>query len=527
MNKRKLVTAILMATILTLWMVTMLPIGVQAVDIIVDPELPYATIQEGINAASSGDTVLVYPGVYVENVVIHENVSGLTLKSVEQYGANIQGSLRIEADDVSVLGFTLTDATAYWGEYHSIFVLAEGALIEGNFIDGLGTNNPPTLKLNGIMMNTYNNPSLVSAEIVDNHIANVQMGIYAQGNTPFVASGNTIENTTWCGIGIDSDAGAEIYENTFINCEFSLEVFRANVVANYNNLCANSVAVYKCGVEVLDATLNWWGTSVALEVYSMASGNVDVYPWLDAPFPDGNPIEPELTLSPDEGISVFWIYGSDFSPDSDITLTWDGESIYGDLPSYFIDVHTNYVGMFGTIGLVMTQDVPGEHNVTAIDGYGFSVTATFTVLDLTGPAGADGADGADGATGPAGADGADGADGATGPAGADGADGVDGQDGATGPEGPTGETGLTGPAGAAGETGPQGETGEAGADGADGVAGVNGTIGATGETGATGATGAMGATGDPAPVEQTIIAIVVALIAVVIAVIAYAKKSPA
>ena len=524
MNKKKLVSAILMVAMLTLWLVTMLPTGIQADVIIVDPDPPFTVIQDAINSASPGDTVQVLPGEYIETVVV--NVTGLTLESAEQYGANIKGSLRIEADDVSVLGFHLTDATPYWNEYHSIFVLAEGALIEGNLIDGSGTNDPPTVRLNGIMMNTYNNPSLVSAEIVDNHIVNVHMGIYAQGNTIFVASGNTIEHTTWCGIGVDSSAGAEIYGNTFDNCEFSLEVFRENVVANYNNLCANSIAVYYYGTGTLDATLNWWGTAVAIQVYAMAGADVDVYPWLDAPYPDGNPIEPELTLSPNEGISMFWIYGENFTANSDITLTWDGESLYGvDLPSYFIVVTTNFNGEFGTLGIVLTQDEPGAHIVGATDNDGFSATATFTVLDLTGPAGEQGETGPAGPEGPEGPAGADGADGATGPAGetgpmgpagADGADGIDGADGATGEMGPQGEQGVPGE---------QGETGETGLTGPAGAAGVNGTAGDTGETGATGAQGVKGDKGDPVPMEQVWVALIVSIAAIVIAVVAFAKKS--
>lgn len=38
----------------------------------------YATIQAAVDAAASGDTVLVGPGTYVENVIIH---GSLTLRS--------------------------------------------------------------------------------------------------------------------------------------------------------------------------------------------------------------------------------------------------------------------------------------------------------------------------------------------------------------------------------------------------------------------------------------------------------------
>ena len=41
----------------------------------------YITIQSALNASVTGDIVLVYPGRYIENVVI--STSGITLESLE------------------------------------------------------------------------------------------------------------------------------------------------------------------------------------------------------------------------------------------------------------------------------------------------------------------------------------------------------------------------------------------------------------------------------------------------------------
>jgi len=246
----------------------------------------YYTIEEALAVADDGDTIIVEAGEYEENVLI--DVDGLTLESTVIHGANIKGSLRIEADNVSVYGFEFTDPTPYWGETHSIFILegAEDALIEGNLIDGLGTNNPPTVRVNGIMLNTYNNLVLVSADIVDNHIINVHMGIYAQGNTNLVATGNTIEGSTYCGIGIDSSAGTEILGNTISNSgDIGIEVFGENVVANRNNITDNAdFGVWSIGPQV-DATCNWWGDFSGPSGEGSGSGdavseNVDFAPWL-------------------------------------------------------------------------------------------------------------------------------------------------------------------------------------------------------------------------------------------------------
>ena len=250
---------------------------------------PYADISPAIPRVALGGTVLVAAGTYDEDVVI--DVYGLTLESIVIHGANIKGSLRIEADNVSVYGFKFTDPTLYLGEVHSIFILegAEDALIEGNLIDGLGVNNPPTVRVNGIMLNTYNNPVLVSADIVDNEIINVHMGIYAQGNTNLVATGNMIEGSTHCGIGLDTSAGTLITGNTISNCvDMGIEVFGTNVVANFNNIAGNpNFGVWSSG-PLVDAKANWWGhesgpSGVGPGTGDAISANVDYIPWSTTP----------------------------------------------------------------------------------------------------------------------------------------------------------------------------------------------------------------------------------------------------
>ena len=93
-------------------------------------------------------------------------------------------------------------------------------------------------------------------------------------------------------------------------------------------------------------------------------------------------------------------------------------------------------------------DLQGQIYFVSSDG-AFQVCATmgWSIVDLTGPAGADGTNGADGQDGSPGADGADGApgnDGADGAPGADGTNGTDGQDGADGADGAPGADGTNG-----------------------------------------------------------------------------------
>ena len=56
---------------------------------------PYTTIQSAINAASSGDTILVYDGIYNETIIVSKK---LIVKSV-----NGSGSTIIDATEVVVI----------------------------------------------------------------------------------------------------------------------------------------------------------------------------------------------------------------------------------------------------------------------------------------------------------------------------------------------------------------------------------------------------------------------------------------
>ena len=81
----------------------------------------FATIQEAIDASSDGDTILVAPGTYNENVVVNKSItllgaqSGTEANGAERAGGEsvIDGSgtfgILIQADDVTIDGFEITN----------------------------------------------------------------------------------------------------------------------------------------------------------------------------------------------------------------------------------------------------------------------------------------------------------------------------------------------------------------------------------------------------------------------------------
>jgi hypothetical protein len=92
------------------------------IEIDVDGSMDYPTIQEGIEAVAEGDTVLVYPGRYYENVWIRER-NDITLISLEAQAGNsayidstiIDGNRTgtcitvVYSSDITIQGFSITN----------------------------------------------------------------------------------------------------------------------------------------------------------------------------------------------------------------------------------------------------------------------------------------------------------------------------------------------------------------------------------------------------------------------------------
>jgi len=145
---------------------------------------------------------------------------------------------------------------------------------------------------------------------------------------------------------------------------------------------------------------------------------------------------PTITLTPSSGFAATTVYGTNF-PSGQIFIYWAGTRLPTvPMPVYASVATGAQLGSFTAIITVPTQTKPGEYQVTAQHERGTSATATFVVVDMTGP---------QGPQGPAGSSGPQGPSGPSGPAGAQGLRGEPGPQGPQGPPGPQGPEGGTGP----------------------------------------------------------------------------------
>ncbi|GAI31781.1 unnamed protein product, partial [marine sediment metagenome] len=91
--------------------------------------------------------------------------------------------------------------------------------------------------------------------------------------------------------------------NAAIKTWNTYDVDLVNPAIHYNNVWNNEFGINNqvAGIN-LDATLNWWGTVDPSQVYAMVAGPVEVFPWLDALCPGGEPVAATSENVSDSGI---------------------------------------------------------------------------------------------------------------------------------------------------------------------------------------------------------------------------------
>jgi serine protease len=135
----------------------------------------YPTIQSAINAANNGDTVLVAPGTYVENI----NFNGKAITVISSGGAA-----------TTIIDGNHNGTVVTFNHSETLSTVLSGFTIRNGFRSGLWGA--------GIAV-TSASPTITANVITSNHAA-VAIGIYVDSGSPLI-SNNTITNNDQTGAG--------------------------------------------------------------------------------------------------------------------------------------------------------------------------------------------------------------------------------------------------------------------------------------------------------------------------------------
>jgi len=180
------------------------PVGASP-DVIIVPT-NYTTIQEAINAAKPGDTILAMAETYYEHVVVNKTVSLIGENPVITIidGSGTGTVVDIKASNVTIKGFTIQNGGTNMSDC-GIYVRNHNGKISNSSI----RNN-----YNGIWLMGFNSSNIVGNTISNNTYA-IQISYYSSGN---IIVSNTIANNSY-GAWIPSSSATSntFHHNNFMN----------------------------------------------------------------------------------------------------------------------------------------------------------------------------------------------------------------------------------------------------------------------------------------------------------------------
>ncbi len=198
----------------------------------------YTKIQDAIDNASSGDTVFVFSGLYVENVYINRTVNLLgENQETTIIDANVKGSpIYLDSSNVLISGFTVQnseercagiDKNNFFSHYNNN-TISGNKIINNNF---------------GIYLTGSSNISISNNEITHNrrHGIRIRDCNLVKVENNIITKNSELEWTGDAGIGISHSHRITIRKNRIDGNHISLYLYQAySCNISKNSLCNNS-----------------------------------------------------------------------------------------------------------------------------------------------------------------------------------------------------------------------------------------------------------------------------------------------
>jgi parallel beta-helix repeat protein len=203
LGEKRVFRRITLAVMLALFSISMLvlsfhiqPVKASSATIIVPNDYP--TIQEAINNANEGDTIIVSAGTYYENIVLHKSVNLLGESSYTTIldGKGVKDVVDVTANNVTIEGFTIRN-----GKVGIHLISVTNSLIRRNNV----RNNQDGIDVT----------SSWNATIIENNSSNnIQRGIYFEFSWNGNVESNIIEENGWYGLNLFNSLNSSIIGNS-------------------------------------------------------------------------------------------------------------------------------------------------------------------------------------------------------------------------------------------------------------------------------------------------------------------------
>lgn len=225
----------------------------------------FSSIQAAVDAALDGDTILVNPGTYTENVQVNKSVSIISSSENPENtivnAANPEESIfYVTADSVNISGFTVSGAS----EGHVAGIYMEG-------VSGCSLSE-------NILSDNYFGAWLYGSEnctLSENTGTGGRFGIYLEGSDNNSAGDNSISSFSTCGLWLDEASGNELYENELLNNGYGIAI---QDMSNGNELYNNTIN----GSDKLGLWLsNSWANVLRNNLLSGNEYNFGVFPLIE------------------------------------------------------------------------------------------------------------------------------------------------------------------------------------------------------------------------------------------------------
>ena len=251
----------------------------------------FTGIQDAINNASDGDTIIVHSGVYYENVAVDKSV---TLRGIGQPVVDARGwgnAITLTADGITLEGFSITNAGRpfYSGYMISIICPIDSS---GIFLDNSRNNKITNNKVigntyGGICLDNSSNNTITGNNVCNNNVKGIWL--YDSSNNNNI-TGNNVYNNNWGGINLSFFSNNNtITGNTFVNDGLSVHDSYQNTVedntvndkplvyledvSDYKVEDAGQIILRNC-TNITVENLDLSNTSVGIELLNTKDSNI-------------------------------------------------------------------------------------------------------------------------------------------------------------------------------------------------------------------------------------------------------------